>query len=202
MSTTTVPATAAKLMTADEFWEYVQRPENEHRNLDLIRGEVIEMSRPTRLHGIVCAEITRIVGNWVARGSRGYVASNDAGVVLREDPASVVGPDVAYYTDADLFEDVHPKWGDVPPVLAVEVLSPNDKSREVMSKVAEYLQNGTQTVWLVNYEERYLTVFDAGHPPRVVNETDHVPSPPGLPGFTCPLADFFRAAGRHAAPPT
>lgn len=32
----TVPATAAKLMTADEFWEYVHRPENETRNLDLI----------------------------------------------------------------------------------------------------------------------------------------------------------------------
>lgn len=196
------PATiTTNLMTANEFWEYVHRPENEHRNLDLIRGEVFEMSRPTRIHGVVCAEIARLLGNWVATGKPGYIASNDAGVVLREDPDTVVGPDVAYYTDADTFEDVPPKWGDVPPVLAVEVLSPNDKSRAVMAKVAEYLQSGTQTVWLVNYEERYMTVFDAGQPPRVVNETDPVPAPPGLPGFTCTMSDFFRTAGKLMTPP-
>lgn len=112
------------------------------------------MSRPTRIRGVVCAEIAFLLGTWVRTGKPGYVATNDAGVVPRDGPDTVVGPDVAYYTDADTFEDVHPKWGDVPPVLAIEVLSPNDKLRAVMSKVAEYLQSGTQTVWLVNYEER------------------------------------------------
>jgi Uma2 family endonuclease len=130
------------------------------------------------------------------------VASNDAGVVLREDPDTVVGPDVAYYTDANTFEDVHPKWGDVPPVLAVEVQSPNDKMREVMAKVAEYLQNGVRTVWLVNYEERFLTVFDVGQPPVIVNEADPVPALPNLPGFSHTLSDFFRLPGQPVTTPS
>lgn len=194
--------TATKLMTADEFWEYVHRPENEHRNLDLIRGEVIEMSRPTRIHGVVSAEITFLLNTWVRTGKPGYIASNDAGVVLGENPATVVGPDVAYYTDADAFEDIHPKWGDVPPVLAVEVLSPNDRPGKVNAKIREYLVSGTKQVWLVDYEERTVTVYRPGQDFVILKATDTISGGDDLPGFTCPLADFFRAAGKLMAPPT
>jgi Uma2 family endonuclease len=54
MSATT-PGTAKQLMTADEFWEFVHRPENPDRDFELIRGEVIEVSRPTKPHGAVAA---------------------------------------------------------------------------------------------------------------------------------------------------
>lgn len=33
----------------------------------------------------------------------------------------------AYYDDANRFEDIHPKWGDIPPILAVEVWSLSDR---------------------------------------------------------------------------
>ena len=39
------PAVAApkKLMTVDEYWEFVNRPENDNKFLELRRGEVIEL---------------------------------------------------------------------------------------------------------------------------------------------------------------
>ncbi len=43
-----------KLMTAEEFWDFVHRPENRDRCFDLVRGEVVEMSKPCKRHGVVC----------------------------------------------------------------------------------------------------------------------------------------------------
>lgn len=112
----TTPATTKKLMTADEFWDFCQQPENEPRQFDLIRGEVVEMPRPTRLYGIVQTNVAIALTEWARQVGREYVAV-ESGVVLGQDLDTVVGPDVAYFTYADTFEDVHPKWGEVPPVL-------------------------------------------------------------------------------------
>lgn len=193
MSTTST--TATQLMTADEFWEYVQRPENEPRNLDLIQGMVIEMSRPTRLHGIVTNSIGRILGNWAQGFGSGYVASNDAGVVLEEDPDSVLGPDVAYYTDANKFEDAPPKWGDVAPVLAVEVLSPNDRYNKVLAKSDTYFRGGTRMVWVVDYEERIVTVHRSLPDYTTLQGDTVIAVDDVLPGFRCKVSDFFRLPG-------
>jgi Uma2 family endonuclease len=115
MSATTPNVGAAKaLMTADAFWEFVHRPENENRCFHLIRGEVTEVSRPTHPHGRVCLRVGFLLEAYAERTGRGYVVT-ESGVVLSESPATVVGPDVALYDDVQKFEDLHPKWGDVPP---------------------------------------------------------------------------------------
>ena len=58
--TPTDPAVAAakKLMTVDEYWDFVNRPENAERFFELRRGEVAELSRPNTLHGIVTSNVT------------------------------------------------------------------------------------------------------------------------------------------------
>ncbi|MGL6094667.1 MAG: Uma2 family endonuclease, partial [Fimbriiglobus sp.] len=132
-------------LTVDEYWDFCQRPENADRRTELIRGEVFEMPRPTKPHGVVATNVAFALKLYVRQGrQRGYVAANDSGVILEEKPGTVVGPDVAYYTDAHRFDDLHPKWGDVPPVLAVEILSPNDKLTRVNKKVRDYLRNGVR----------------------------------------------------------
>jgi Uma2 family endonuclease len=190
--------TATKLMTANEFWEYVHRPENEPRNLDLIRGEVIEMPRPTTPHCRVCINVGFELESWARRVGVGYVLSNDPGVVLEEDPDSVIGPDVAYFVNGETFEDLHPKWNEFPPVLAVEVLSPNDRPGRVNAKVATYLRGGTKLIWLVDYEERTVTVYRSGRDLVILKATDIVTGDAELPGFACEVAEFFRLPGQPA----
>ena len=41
-----------KLMTAEEFYEWANRPENRGRICELERGVIVEMSRPGKRHGI------------------------------------------------------------------------------------------------------------------------------------------------------
>jgi Uma2 family endonuclease len=190
-----VPTTTLKLMTADEFWEFCNLPENEGKSFELIRGEVVEMPSPTKRHGRVCLRIGYLLERFAETALNGYAVSNDSGVILEEGPDTVVGPDVAYFTDAKSFDDIHPKWSEEVPALAVEVLSPSDRMRAVLAKVGDYLRNGVRTVWLVNYEERFVTVFTPDSPPVTLGETDEITGRDALAQFTCRVGEFFRVPG-------
>jgi Uma2 family endonuclease len=190
-------------MTVDEYWDFVNRPENMDRLFELRRGEVVEMPRPKKPHGVVSGNIARIVGNYAFAVGRGYVLSNDTGVVLEETPGTVVGPDVAYCVDANAYDDVEPKWAETPPVLAVEVLSPNDRTSEVNEKIADYLRAGVKVVWLADPELKKVSVY---RPPLLLTVYkcgDELSGGEEMPGFSCKVADFFQLPGdRPTVPPT
>ena len=203
MSTATPGAgTAKKLMTADEFWEFVYRQENEDRDFDLIRGEVVEVSRPTTPHGIVASLVAFELQLYARHVRKGYVVTNHSGIVLGKKPDSVVGPDVAYFTDADRFEDVHPKWAELPPILVVEVLSPNDEPSEVNEKIEAYLKNGVKVLWLVDYARRKVTIYRPDKTLTVVKEDHELTGGDELPGLAIKVADIFKLPAERAAPLT
>jgi Uma2 family endonuclease len=182
-------------MTADEFFDFVNRPGNDTRCFELVRGEVIELSRPTRPHGVICANSVRILGNYTFRKRRFYVVSNDTGVVLERDPDTVRGPDVAVFDDVERMEDLPQKWGDTQPRVAIEVLSPNDRADYINRKITDYLINNVALVWVLDPKARTVTVYckDAG--PRVLTEKDRLTGDDILPGFRCKVADFFVLPG-------
>lgn len=196
MSTASATAkTATKLMTAEEFFDFCNRPENDNKWLELVCGEVIELPPPMRPHGVVSFNIARILGNYAFQRKKGYLTSNDSGVILERDPDTVRGPDVAYYEDAAAFDELHPKYGEVPPRLAVEVLSPSDRADRVMRKVTDYLRNGVELVWVVDPEARTVTVYTPDNGPRVFGEKEELKGEEVLPGFRCRVADFFLLPG-------
>ncbi len=190
--TNTTEAPATPLMTAGEFWDFCQLPENRNRWFELRRGKVVEMSRPTRKHGVVAANVAYELQTYCRRSGSGYIATNDSGVILEENPDTVVGPDVAFYTDATAYEDLHPKWGEEPLLVAVEVLSPNDKPSKVNEKVRDYLQNGVKLVWLLDPEERKVTIYRPAAALELLDDSGELVGGDVLPGFACRVADIFR----------
>ena len=78
--------TAKSLLSASEFYEFVHAPENSGRNFELVRGEVIEVSRPTRVHGRVCINVAYPLEGYVRKRKKGYIVTNDSGVILEYDP--------------------------------------------------------------------------------------------------------------------
>src|SRR6187397_967509 len=111
--------TATPLMTAEEFCEWVQSAANRDRWFELVQGKVIELPPPTKIHGRVCQNVAFRLELYVRQRRKGYVLINDSGVILVRDPDTVRGPDVALYEDATRFSDLHPKYGEVAPRLAV-----------------------------------------------------------------------------------
>ena len=194
-------AEATKLLTADEFYEFVHRPENANKWLELVRGEVIELASPTKPHGFLCANVARLMGNYTYQRNKGYVTSNDTGVIVERDPDTVRGPDVALYEDANVIEEIHPKYGETSPLVAVEVLSPEDRASLVFRKIAEFLKSGVRMVWIVDLERRTVTVHRPDKPQVVVEAEQELTGDDVLPGFSCKVSDIFRLPG-DKRPPT
>ncbi len=191
MTTATATMPKARLLTADEFYDWCNRPENVDRFFELVRGQVIEVPPPMKIHGVVAANTAGVLWMYSRQRRRGYITTNDSGVVLEHDPDTVRGPDVAYFTDAKSFSELHPRYGENPPVLAVEILSPDDRVSKVLRKIDDYLKNGVKLVWLVDPDERTVRVFRPNQSPLTLAADQVLPGDEELPGFHCLVNELF-----------
>ncbi|HYT92522.1 MAG TPA: Uma2 family endonuclease [Gemmataceae bacterium] len=183
----------AKLLTAEEFYEWGWLPENEDRFLELVAGKVIEWPWPPgQRHGVVCGYLCWLLGEFTRRRNKGYVCSNCCGVILHRNPDTVRGPDLALYEDSKSYEELSDFYGDVPPRLAVEVLMPDDPPDLVAEKVTDYLTHGVPLLWLINTETRQATVHQPGKEPRILSGEEELTGGKILPGLSCRVADLFR----------
>jgi Uma2 family endonuclease len=194
----TVPAATPQSMTAEEFAEWANSPENDNRWFELVRGEVIELPPPQRPRGIICANVVRPLGNFVHKRRKGYLTTNDAGVILERDPDTVRGPDVALYEDETTFDEMPPGYAELPPVLAVEVLSPNDRADRINRKVTDYLDHGVRLVWILDPEAQTVTVYRPDKGPQLLQGKQKLTGDDVLPGFQCRVSDFFVMPGKRS----
>lgn len=197
--TATLEATAPKLMTMDEFWDFVNLPENDDKHFELVRGEVIELPSPTLPHGRVCMNAAFELEAYSRRTGSGYAVCNDTGVVLERDPDTVRGPDVAYFHGEERFADLDPKYSETIPALVVEVQSPSERQVKLMRKIANYLDSGVAVVWLINFEERFASLHRLGKSPAVF-ECGQALMIEELPGFSCKVEDLFRPPKEFSKP--
>jgi Uma2 family endonuclease len=140
--------------------------------------------------------VVRVLGNYTAQRQKGYVCSNDTGVIVERDPDTVRGPDVLLFEDAESVEQVEEKYGEKPPVLAVEVLSPNDTHGKVMERVLEQLKFGTRMVWVIDPDARNVVVYYPGSRDRVVKENQELTGNDVLSDFRCLVREFFALPGQ------
>jgi Uma2 family endonuclease len=175
------------LLTAEEYLQISDRGPSE-----LVRGEVTEMSPPSYRHGVVCVNVGVVLKLWARANNAGSVAGNDAGVVTERNPDTVRGADVQFISRARLPEG-YPEEGypAVPPDLAVEVLSPNDRWAEVVLKVDEYLAAGVLEVWLVDPQNEFVEVRRSDRSPVRFECDELLISEAVLPGFQCLVREFF-----------
>ncbi len=154
-------ATTETLFTAEE---YRVLPDN-GQPTELVRGKVVVMNMPGFRHGKVCANVARIVGNYVEEHDLGHVLSNDSGVVTERGPDTVRGADVAFYSYDRIPKGEDPEgYPNVAPELVFEVCSPHDKWPKVLSKVAEYLDAGVVAVAVLDPKSKMLNVHFADRP--------------------------------------
>ena len=179
--------TATRLLTAREFME--MPPPSDGSKQELVRGEVVTMPPTQQEHGLVQVQIARLLKNFVAADKLGWVGS-ESGVRLEQGPDTVRGPDVYYYSLARMPE--RPKgYSDVPPDLAVEILSPSDRRGAVREKVREYVTAGVRLVWVVDPETKTAMVYAGGMRGTEMDEADTITGGDALPGFACRVAEFF-----------
>jgi Uma2 family endonuclease len=157
----------------------------------LVRGEIVSMPPPGFLHGQVQTNIACLLQPFARQHKLGRVTV-ESGVLTEDDPDTVRGPDVAYWSAERLPPDRTPVgYPEVPADLVVEVLSPDDSRRKMANKVREYLARGVRAVWVVDPEDRNVAVYRQAGQGQLLWEDATLSGEDVLPGFTCSVAQFF-----------
>jgi Uma2 family endonuclease len=151
---------------------------------ELVKGVIITMPPPGGRHGACFAKIARVLGNHVDSGQLGHVTSNDTGFILERGPDTVRGPDVSFWSRARLPE-LSDEYVAIAPDLAIEVISPGDHFGRVQKKIAQYQQAGVVTTWIVDPDDRSVTVYRLGQPPVILDDSDTLVGDGVLSDFRC-----------------
>jgi Uma2 family endonuclease len=173
--------------------QYADRdePENDYVT-ELAKGVVVREPRPGRLHGRVQFELARALGNWMREHGPGEgEILGESGFILSEEPATVRGPDVSVLLTRRESRNNPGDWIRHAPDVAVEVLSPSDRSGAMQEKVTEYLQNGALRVWIVDPKGRTAMIYRPDGSATLLREGDTLEGEDVLPGFALQLGDLF-----------
>ncbi|MGB3966968.1 MAG: Uma2 family endonuclease [Planctomycetota bacterium] len=173
--------TAEQLLALDE-------PGYSH---ELVRGELRRMSHAGCLHGAVAMRIGGRLMVYAERHGLGEVFAAETGFLLDRCPDTVRCPDVAFVRSDRATTLPARGYLEGAPELVVEVVSPNDRLKEVQEKVLDWLAHGTRLCWLIEPAPRRITVYRPGHESRVLTVADTLLGEDVLPGFTVPIVELF-----------
>lgn len=152
------------------------------------------MPPPSFVHGRVQVNIAFALESFLRAQSHppGRITV-ESGLITERDLDTVRGPDVAFWSFARLPADQTPEvYADVPADLVVEVVSPGNTRKRVAKKLREYFASGVRLVWVVDPEERTATVYTKPGEGTVMWEDAVLSGGDAMPGFTCPVSEFFR----------
>lgn len=81
----------------------------------------------------------------------------------------------------------------VSPELAVEVVSPSNFADDLILKVHDYFQTGTQQVWVVWPSVKQVYVYESPTQARILTIADELTGGSVVPDFRLPVAALFEA---------
>ncbi len=178
-----------KTITADALY---QKPPEERRG-ELVKGVFVKMSPAGHTHGRIAATILILIGQFVRQTREmGQLYTAETGFLLSREPDTVRAPDAAFVT-AERAAQQASELGffDGAPDLAVEVISPSETVESVEAKLIDYLEAGTQIVWLVYPRTQTIMVYRSLTDAEVLTIIDDLKGGDLLPGFSAPVKEIF-----------
>jgi len=189
------------LHTVDDLLR-VPHPDLPH---ELRRGVMRLVTPATSVHGVVSARLLAALGRHVYTHDLGTLFTAEAGFWLERDPDTLLCPDVAFIARERLPAlSLEPRFLELPPDLAVEVLSPTDRPAAVRAKVADYLRLGVRAVWVVDPARRTVRIHSRGARQArelLLAENDTLDGGEVVPGFHCRVAELFADLRRSTPGP-
>ncbi|MGQ0643247.1 MAG: Uma2 family endonuclease [Gemmatimonadaceae bacterium] len=174
-------------MTAEELLN-LHLPD---RQVELVRGVLVVREPPGLQHGAVAFAIAARIGEFVRANDLGIVLAAETGFKLFSDPDTVRAPDAAFIRRERVPDPLPRGYAAFAPDLAVEVVSPNDRAGEILTKVGDWLNAGSRLVWVIDPVRRSARVYRADGSECFLTEHDALAGEGLLPGFTCALAEIW-----------
>ena len=181
------PSESERQLTEDDLQAL---PDDAYR-YELVEGFLLREPAPAPGHWRVQRRLLEPLTRFVEEHRLGEVFA-EVSFVLSKRPDTVRAPDVAFVTTESLgrLRDEMRLFPGAPD-LAVEVLSPSNRWRDVREKVADLLAAGTRLVWVADPRRKKVTAYRALLAPRLLEEGDLLDGEDVVPGFSLPVSALF-----------
>lgn len=118
---------------------------------EYVRGEIVERGMPTKKHARLQVRLVRLFE--ALETSHGAYTLTEQRSRLASDLYRI--PDVSVY-----WSEPNEEIPQHPPLVAVEIVSPDDRYSALMVKCEEYRKWGVQNVWIADPQTKKLSVYD------------------------------------------
>lgn len=150
----TLPQTAATQRASISIQQYLAT--SYHPDCDFVDGHLEERNMGGTKHGLLQMQL----GYWFISHQKEWNIRVVSELRTRTGATRVRLPDVAVVTND---EAINEELRVTPPLIAIEILSPDDRMHRVIVRLEEFLQMGVSNVWLLDPVERVgYTLSDAG----------------------------------------
>ena len=130
---------------------------------EYVDGEIVERNMGELGHSTIQYELMRLLGLLAA--SLGLQIKPEIRIRIGSSRYRI--PDIGVWLPGDIGKRIPT----VPPFLAIEILSPEDRWPRMHTKIQEYLGYGVEWIWVIDPEERAAWCFNQGNPTGTRSET-------------------------------
>jgi Uma2 family endonuclease len=163
-------------MTADELLALYSSGTTLEKH-ELAQGQLVVMEPPGSMHGLVSVSIALLLKRYARKHAPGSGVFVETGFLLSTHPDTVRAPDVSFVTANRMQTHTRESlktYFPGPPDVAVEVVSPSDRWRDIEEKIADHFAYGTQLLWIVDPQRQCVIVRTPDGRSQLFTEEDDV----------------------------
>lgn len=153
------------LMDVEEYL----RTSFEGPDREYVDGEIVERNMGEIPHGNVQVNLSRLL--WRFRKTLGICIQTETRVQISQRRFRI--PDISVWRD----DNIGDRIPTVPPFLAIEILSPEDRMVRMVPKIEDYLSTGVEWVWVIDPEEKAALIYSRKHPEGMAATTLRTENP-------------------------
>jgi Uma2 family endonuclease len=155
---------------------------------ELVEGELVVVAAGLE-HEDLVADLTSALRRFARKHGLGRAWASNLGYWMKN--GNLRCPDVSFVAKDRLKSMTRDPKGFLygAPDLAVEILSPSNTVNAMKKKALEYFENGSRLVWIVDPEDRTITVLRPNG--TETTKTDTLTGEDVIPGLSLTLSELF-----------
>ncbi len=178
-------------MNDEEFFEFCQlNPELRIERTS--EGDIIDMSPTGGKTGRRNAKLIVAFGRWAEKDGSGQFFDSSTEFILPNRAGRA--PDLSWVRNErwnSLTSKEQEQFPPLCPDFVVELRSPTDRLKILMTKMEEYIANGAQLGWLIDPLERKVYIYRPGVAAEVLDDPKEVSGGPLLKGFVLDVQSLW-----------
>lgn len=179
------PSFPTTLQTVDEFEAWTRESGNDG-SYEFVRGRIIPKAGMKQDEFDIADFLQRQFSQTAAYGQKHLLLPEGDSYV---DEKRKRIPDLTYIT-AEQRQAIR-RGERVSTLFAIEILSDSETHEDVLDKIQDYFDGGTQLVWYILPKKQKIHAYTSPDDIKVFKGTDTISAAPVLPEFSFTVADLF-----------